>query len=554
MRAWLLVSCFTLVGLSSCTDTDPGGDGATAGAGAARAGDGGEAVGDAGAGAGGTTPIAPLGGASNGGTPNTEEQAGDGGMAGIIEPTGAGGMVPSDAAAGAAGSDVGQVTPPPGATVSVPVVGGVSSLQFSPLTLTPAFSTTIHDYYVRCGAGANALTLTTTDDSGARSSAVTLYPDQAVVVGDSYWVRCLPPDFPIITVAQPGTPTPGYYLTNSLGYGAVFDVHGVPVWYARGVLPINLDSPAVNTISLMRDPYPSADNVPQWEIRDLNTRGVTTIASPTSSTDEHELRVLDNGDYLVFTYPVESDFDLTGLNSYGPDENIFDCEIQELDSTGSVVWSWLASDHIDPKQETLFAADGAVPGGSAADVFHCNAIELDSAGNLLVSMRHTNAAFYVERSTGKILWKLGGSPYNKDGAALIRVQNDAQGDFSMQHDARFQPNGNISLFDDHGMGSGYARGIEYAIDHDANTATPVFQYLGSGASMYEGSFRRYADGDSVISWGYIPGDLRAVTEVDANGKNVFDITFSGPGSQPYRAVKVPLSQLDITLLRQDTAR
>ena len=518
----------------------------------AEAGDTGEATGDAGNG--GMAPIATVGGAGVGGTPTTDALAGDGGMAGSAMPPAAGGMAPTDTAAGAAGTEVDQVTPPPGATLSVPATGGVTSLQFSPLTLTPAFSAAVHDYYVRCGAGANALTLTTTDGNGTRASAVTLYPDQAVVVGDEYWVRCLPPDFPIITVAQPGTPTPGYYLTNSLGYGAVFDVHGVPVWYARGVLPINLDSPVANTISFMRDPYPSADNTPTWEIRDLNTRNVITIASPTNSTDEHELRVLDNGDYLVFNYPLESDFDLTGLNSYGPDENIYDCEIQELDPTGSVVWSWLASDHVDPRQETLFALDGAVPGGSAADVFHCNAIEVDSSGNLLVSMRHTNAAFYIERSTGKILWKLGGSAYNKDGAALIRVQNDPQNGFSLQHDARFRPNGNISLFDDHGMGSGYARGVEYSIDHDANTATPVFQYLGSGASLYEGSFRRYADGDSVISWGYIPGDLRAVTEIDANGKNVFDLTFSGPGSQPYRAIKVPLSQLDITLMRQDTAR
>ncbi|MEO8905749.1 MAG: arylsulfotransferase family protein [Polyangiaceae bacterium] len=557
MRAWLLISCCTLVGISSCTDTDSvtAGGGGTAGANAAPSGEAGEAGTPSSAPAGGSSSARGMGNeagnggneAGNGGMGN---EAGDGGMGASVELPGIGGTSQADGAAGAAGSEA----DPPSAPPPEPAGGDLSDVRFSPLTLTPSFSTTVHDYYVRCEAGANALTLTTTDNNGAKSSALTLYPDQAVVVGESYWVRCLPPDFPIVTVTQPGTPTPGYYLLNSLSYGAVFDVRGVPVWYARGAMPIGLDSPAVNTLSFMRDALQAAPKTPSWEIRDLNTGLVTTVASPTTPTDDHELRVLTNGDYLVFTYPVETDVDLTGVNSYGPDESIYDCEIQELNPSGSLVWSWLASDHIDPKYESLFASDGLVNGVSVADVFHCNGIDVDGAGNLLVSMRHTNSAFYVERTTGKILWKLGGSAYNKDGAALIRVQNDSQGGFSLQHDVRFQPNGNVTLFDDHGMGTGYARGIEFAIDHDANTATPVFQYLGSGASLFEGSFRRYADGDSVIGWGYIPGDLRVMTEIDSSGQNVFDITFSGAGNQTYRAIKVPLSQLDINLLRQDTAR
>jgi len=169
-------------------------------------------------------------------------------------------------------------------------------------------------------------------------------------------------------------------------------------------------------------------------------------------------------------------------------------------------------------------------------------------------MRHASAVFYLDRTTGKILWKLDGAQYNKDGATLMHTQNDSQTNFTLQHDARFQPNGDLTLFDDHGVGTGVARGVEYTLDFEANTATPVFQSLGSGASQYEGSFRRYADGDSVIGWGYIPGDLRVLTEIDASGNNVFDISFSGPGNQSYRAVKVPLSQFDIELLRRNTAQ
>jgi hypothetical protein len=188
------------------------------------------------------------------------------------------------------------------------------------------------------------------------------------------------------------------------------------------------------------------------------------------------------------------------------------------------------------------------------DAFHCNGIDVDATGNLLVSMRHTSSIFYIDRTSGQIAWKLGGTAYSKDGAKLLQTANDSEVTFSQQHDARFQPNGNVSLFDDQGLGaSGVARGVEYAIDLDAQTATPVFQFLGSGKALYEGSFRRYADGESLISWGYVPNDPRVLTEVDSAGNDVFDLAFSGVNVS-YRGEKVPLAQFDIELLRRGTAR
>jgi hypothetical protein len=476
--------------------------------------------------------------------------AGAGGDA-ISSDTGESGADSTSAAAGEAGAGTED---PDAAIVTVPTDGAVLSLDGSPLTLTPAFSPTIDDYYVRCAEGGNTLTLTLSTSTGPSSATVTVAPDQAIVVGGTYWIRCLPPDFPIVTVAQPGTPTPGYYLLNSLTYGAVFDVHGVPVWYTRGTSPINIESPRVNALSLMPNAVPTATITSSYEIRDLAANTRTTIAAPDALTDEHELRVLANGDFLIFAQPIETGVDLSGFESYTANTALLDCKIEELDASGNLVWSWLASDHIDPKLESLFAPDPVVNGITVADVFHCNGIDVDSSGNLLVSIRHTNAVFYIDRSSGQILWKLNGTAYSKDGAALVRIQDDPQTSFSLQHDARFQANGDVTLYDDHGLGTGAARAIEYSIDLGTNTATPVFESAGAGTAQYEGSFRRYSDGDSIIGWGYIPGDLRVLTEIDASGNNVFDISFSGPGNQSYRAVKVPLSQFDIGLLRQNTAK
>jgi hypothetical protein len=434
--------------------------------------------------------------------------------------------------------------------------GAVTSIVVSPDPLTPTFASAIYDYYVRCSPGTNAISVTVGTASGSSTVAVDVVEDQAVVVGE-YWIRCLPHDFPPITVktdADAGAPTPGWYLVNSGVYAMALDTNGTPVWYTRGTSVLDVDALTPNTISFMPNATaPFGYGSTEFALHGLATGTVATVEAVGSATDPHELRLLPNGDHLLLTYPFKSGVDLTGLQTYGSGATIADCEIQEVDPAGNLVWSWRASDHIDPVLESLEPASDTILGQSVVDVYHCNAIDVDSSGNLLLSSRHTNAIFYIDRSSGEIVWKLGGSDYSKDGADYVQIVDDPETTFSMQHDARFLPNGDISLFDDHGAGSGVARGVEYAVDLDTNVATVAWQFLGIAASAFEGSFRRYADGESVIAWGYNTMDPRVVTEVNAQGDDVLDISFT-TNTSTYRAVKVALSQLDVNLLRSTVAQ
>ncbi len=451
---------------------------------------------------------------------------------------------------GASSSDVVAVGTSSGASVQ--------DITVSPLVLTPPFSPSVTDYVVRCASGLNTLGVTVADSSGSRTTAVQVAPDQAMVVDGAYWIRCLPPDFPEISVTthpDAGAPTPGYYLANNKGYGMALDTNGTPVWYARAPAVLNVDALIPNAISFVPNStgsFGTESAAERYEIHALESLTITVVQSVNAPTDDHELRLLPNGDYLLLAYPLDANVDLTGLQSFGPGQTLADCEVQEVDPSGRLVWSWLASDHIDPVQESLEPQVVATDSASVIDAFHCNAIEVDSTGNLLLSSRHANALFYIDRSTGKIEWKLGGSPTNKDGAAHVKVVGDPQGTFSMQHDARFQPDGHVTLFDDHGAAPGVARGVEYAVDPQAGTAIVAFQYLGTAQSQYEGSFRRYPDGHSVIGWGYVPSDPRVFTEVDSQGNDVLDVVLAGAPS--YRAVKVPLSYLDLAVLRTTTAK
>ena len=434
----------------------------------------------------------------------------------------------------------------PDAQVAEASTPDVLSIDVTPLALSPKFSTSVFDYVVRCAAGPNPVVITVVDTKGTTTIPVTLTEDEDFVVR-GYSIRCLPHDFPPITVTGGGTPTPGWYLLNSTTYAMALDTNATPVWYARGTTVLDVESLAPNHISF----FPNATGpfgeslAAAFQLDWLDVGQTPKLFAVGTPTDGHELRRLSDGSHLLFTYAPILHTNLTGLATFGSDETMIDCSIQQLDPQGKIVWTWHASGHVDPVTETVAPV---VTGTGAVDVFHCNSIDLDASGNLLVSMRETSAVYYIDRSTSMILWKLGGTPANKDGAAWIQVAGDPQGTFSEQHDARFAPNGHVTLFDDHGgMPSGVARGVDYHVDVANKTATWAWQHLGTGQSKFEGSFRRQADGESVIGWGYVPGDTRVLTEVDAQGNDVFDVSLGGAVS--YRAIKVPKSELTISLLR-----
>ena len=105
----------------------------------------------------------------------------------------------------------------------------------------------------------------------AQTLSVSVPVNQAIVAAATdgtatveYWVRCLPPDFPLLQWTphpEAGAITPGYYMvgtdepTTSGCYAMVLDGNGVPVWYAQalpalGWCVFDVDSVVPGAISL----------------------------------------------------------------------------------------------------------------------------------------------------------------------------------------------------------------------------------------------------------------------------------------------------------------
>src|SRR5205823_5284558 len=122
--------------------------------------------------------------------------------------------------------------------------------------------------------------------------------------------------------------------------------------------------------------------------------------------DFHELKEEANGNLMLLSSPLTSNVPMPILGADAT-ATIVDCLLQEIDSAGNLLWQWRASEHISTSQSTHPLTNRV---GDHYDVFHCNSIDTDAgSGNVLLSARHTDAVYLIDKTTGNISWKLGGN-------------------------------------------------------------------------------------------------------------------------------------------------
>jgi hypothetical protein len=422
--------------------------------------------------------------------------------------------------------------------------------------LFPEFAADVSHYTVRCNgsplevSGRTAAYATVAIDGqsplgGPFQTTVPLEANQAFSfeVSDAdgsqtYHVRCLPPDFPAWEYERLLPPHHGLYIvTPALGAGAkayavVFDYHGVPVWwYGSNPGPIDAKFVAEDGSPTRIAWWGQFSGADGYRIRELDGTVVHTVSAVSGSTDIHELQREPNGDYLVTSYQPRDHVDLSAFGG-GPDETVVDAVVEEINPAGGEVWSWSTQGHIGLEETGRWWPTALA--NSPHDIVHMNAVEPVGDNAILISLRHTDAVYKVDKATGNVVWKLGGTWTPRS----LAVKSDPQGAYPLggQHDPRLQPDGTISIYDNDTNLPTPPRVVRYQIDEAAKTATLVEQITDPKApgSFCCGSSRRSSDGSWLISW----GGNSLVTEFDAAGQRTFRLSFGGSGFS-YRAVAAP---------------
>jgi hypothetical protein len=243
--------------------------------------------------------------------------------------------------------------------------------------------------------------------------------------------------------------------------------------------------------------------------------------------DLHEFQITPQGTALITVY-TGIDCNLSSVG--GPrDGAVADTLMQEIDlRTGLVMFEWHSLDHVALSDS--YAAPRPGTRTTPFDYFHINSIDVEQDGDLLIGSRNTWAAFDVDPHTGDVRWQLGGRHSSFAMGAGART--------AWQHDARQQPDGTITFFDNGATPAEHpqSRAIQLSLDPQRMTATlvRVAEHSTPLVSGSQGNTEALANGNWLVGWGEEP-DL---SEFSPGGQLLFDAHLPA-AYESYRAYRLP---------------
>ncbi|MGC4041102.1 MAG: aryl-sulfate sulfotransferase [Flavobacterium sp.] len=449
----------------------------------------------------------------------------------------------------------------------------LGSIAVSTGTLYPAFDPEVKDYYITSLNTLKQLQVTLNDYNATSTiyinnqkvqdkvTSLKLNPGQDIVIKSgkiqsevqTYMIHYLPADMPKINLNAKNNPADGYIFVSlfemmSVGsseysYLAILNNDGFPVFYKKipqtAVFNFkSYDTPggrrysynAVNTVGKVIVMDGNFDEIKQLELLPNNGHG-------SYPAENHDFLYFDDNHYVIPAYVGRSGVDLTAFGG-GNSVTLTEVVLQEIQDN-QVIFEWNSGNYPEfiAASDPIYQAQFSNP---RVDYFHFNSIAVDPAdNNFIISARHTNQIYKINRTTGAIMWRFGGNndDFNLTGNQII----------SHPHHATMLPNGHLLLFDN-GVTKNppQSRIAEFALNQNTMTANLVFEYKETGRYFdIMGSAQKLANGNYLIGWGgnttsQANANKSDITEVDANGNIQLDISFENKTNAftySYRALK-----------------
>ncbi len=352
----------------------------------------------------------------------------------------------------------------------------------------------------------------------------------------------LPSDFPDITFNPSGSQSPGnFFFTpfnlsgggNTSTYLVMADSDGEVLFYRHGHMPFyNFELQSDGRISFVTTNMYS-DSICWIELDETYTK-VDSFAVIGYPTDNHDFTVADNGNYLLIGRD-ERYVDMSQVVPGGnPDALVVGLLIQEQDQNHMPVFQWSSFDHF----EITDACDYVDLTGAYVDYVHCNSLDEDADGGLIVSCLAMTECTKIDRTTGELVWRFGG--YLSDNPDFDIV-GDPLGGFSSQHDFRHVSGSLYSVFDN---GTHHtpkiSRACIYDLDTGDMTAELVWSWQSTGLyGSHMGSTQVLPGGGVVVGWGDVTGFVARpdISEISPSGQVLFSGRMNLLAMESYRAYK-----------------
>lgn len=244
--------------------------------------------------------------------------------------------------------------------------------------------------------------------------------------------------------------------------------------------------------------------------------------------DDHDFILLSDNHWICESYTLRNVDNIPGgvSSNFGTGKVIAGI-IQEVEN-GKVVMEFDTTDHPffyqTSKEKNDFTSN------DYQDYVHINSLFLDPKdGNLIVSMRNQYAVYKIDRSTGKILWVLGG-----DGDQFNLSDNQK---FVGQHAASIAKDGSLLLFNNN-TGSGLSEIMNFYLDETNKTVKLMKSYTVSDYyGDYCGNAYETTGGNQIVGWGLCQKYTSPIfTEVNPTTGEILSSLFSEK-AHSYRTYK-----------------
>jgi hypothetical protein len=336
---------------------------------------------------------------------------------------------------------------------------------------------------------------------------------------------------PTLSASDAANTQPGWTLTNIMpatsgpALAVMYDEKGLPVWYfvdgthadGRGDVDTKLVGNSVLVGPTSGEPA-----------REVDLSGKVLWEGPAQSNQElatHFFGKTSTGNYLL---NIELDKAVQSGST-----KIDNQRLEELTANKTSAWSWTLFDHV-------------MPAGTREELCHGNMLIDDEAAGFVYYNCRFLGLFKLERSSGDIVWRLGGSYDTTSLGPGDFTFDPPASQFSDSHEPEFHADGTLILYDNGGYSQSggfggnsqnyHSRVVEYQLDEAQKTATRTWEFPGSfdvdawyktsWYSPFWGDADRLPNGNVLVTAPTKSASASTrIFEVTRAGKVVWELTF-----------------------------